>query len=368
MPRTRVETPSQLEYLSILDEQGHVDQELDPNLPEALLRKLHEKMLLARRFDERMLSLQRQGRLGTFAPVQGQEAAQIGAVAALEQSDWVVPSFREMAAYVWWDLPLEGLLLYTSGYNEGGRVPEGQHMLPTAVPVGSQMLHAAGLAYGLRIQGKAEIALTFFGDGATSEGDFHEAMNFAAVFACPVIFICQNNQYAISLPRSKQTTSRTLAQKAFAYDLPCLQVDGNDVLAVYCATREAAERARTHHVPTLIECLTYRLSVHTTVDDPSKYRSDEEVAQWKTRDPLPRFQNYLRGRQLLSDEDLTNLETRTETRIQAAIEAWQQQVSTLSDPVVIFEHLYAERPRSLQEQRDAFLKEWARHGKEASDG
>lgn len=368
MPRIPVETPSKLEYLSILDEQGHVDRELEPDLPDDLLRKMHEKMLLTRRFDERMLSLQRQGRLGTFAPVQGQEAAQIGAVAALKPSDWLVPSFREPVVHVWRDLPLEGLLLYTAGYNEGGLVPEGQHVLPISVPVGSQMLHAAGLAYGLRLQGKAEIVLTFFGDGATSEGDFHEAMNFAAVFACPLVFVCQNNQYAISLPRARQTTSRTLAQKAFAYDMPCLQVDGNDVLAVYSAVREAAERARKKRVPTLIECLTYRLSVHTTVDDPSKYRSEEEVQQWKKRDPLPRFQHYLKGKKLLSDGDLPGLEARIEQRIKDAIEAWQEQVAKLNDPVVMFDHLYAERPRALQEQRDAFLEERTARGKEATDG
>jgi pyruvate dehydrogenase E1 component alpha subunit len=329
---------------------------------------MHEKMLLARHFDERMFSLQRQGRLGTFAPVKGQEAAQIGAVAALNDSDWIVPAFREVAAYVWRGLPLEGLLLYNAGYNEGGRVPDGEHFLPIAIPVGSQMLHAAGLAYGLKLQKKREITMTFFGDGATSEGDFHEAMNFAMVYSCPMVFICQNNHYAISVPRSKQTTSRTLAQKAFAYDMPCLQVDGNDVLAVYTAAKEAVERARKHKLPTLIECVTYRLSVHTTVDDPSKYRTQKEVEEWEKRDPIPRFQRYLKQKKILSDADAKKTEERVEQEIAKGVEAWQGQVARLTDPSVMFDHLYAEMPPSLRAQRESFAQEWTQRSKEASHG
>lgn len=368
MPKKTIKIPAKLDYLSILDEHGKLDRKLEPKLSKELLRTMHDKMLLARRFDERMFSLQRQGRLGTFAPVKGQEAAQIGAAAALNESDWIVPAFRELAAYVWRDLPLEGLLLYNAGYNEGGRVPDGAHVLPIAIPVGSQMLHAAGLAYGLKLQKKREIAMTFFGDGATSEGDFHEAMNFAMVYACPMVFICQNNHYAISVPRAKQTTSRTLAQKAFAYDMPCMQVDGNDVLAVYAAAKEAVERARTRHIPTLIECVTYRLSVHTTVDDPSKYRSQQEVKQWEKRDPIPRFQRYLKSKKLLSDADIKKTEEQIEQDIAKAVEAWQGQMAGLTDPSVMFEHLYAEMPPSLHAQREAFRKEWVERTDEAANG
>lgn len=368
MPRTAIKIQSRLEYLSILDERGKVDRMLQPKLSTELLLTLHEKMLLSRRFDERMFSLQRQGRLGTFAPVKGQEAAQIGAVAALNDSDWIVPAFREVAAYIWRGLPLEGLLLYNAGYNEGGRVPDDAHFLPISIPVGSQMVHAAGLAYGLKLQKKQDIAMTFFGDGATSEGDFHEAMNFAMAYACPVVFICQNNQYAISVPRAKQTTSRTLAQKAFAYDMPCIQVDGNDVLAVYVAAKEAVERARKHQIPTLIECVTYRLSVHTTVDDPTKYRSKEEEKQWEKRDPIPRFQRYLKSRKLLSDAEMTRVEAHIEQDIAKAVEDWQGQMTRLTDPSVMFDHLYAERPPSLQAQLEAFQKEWAERTDEAGHG
>ena len=195
-------------------------------------------MVLARRFDERMLTLQRQGRIGTFAPIKGQEA-QIGAAAVLEAGDWLVPSFREMPAELWRGKTMESVLLLYGGYNEGGYVPEGMNNLPVAIPVGSQTLHAAGLAYAIKYRKQKQVAMTFFGDGATSEGDFHEAMNFSAVFQIPVIFVAQNNHWAISVPRSRQTHSKTLAQKALAYDMPGLQVDGNDVLAVYVAAKEA---------------------------------------------------------------------------------------------------------------------------------
>jgi pyruvate dehydrogenase E2 component (dihydrolipoamide acetyltransferase) len=211
--------------------------------------------VLARRLDERMLALQRQGRIGTFAPVSGQEAAQIGAVAALEEHDWFVPSFRESAAAIWRGTPLKQILLYNAGYNEGAAVPDDAHDLPIAIPVATQIPHAVGLAYAVRYRDTGAVAIAFFSDGATSEGDFHEALNFAGVFGAPTIFLCQNNQWAISVPRERQTRSRTLAQKALTYGVPGIQVDGNDVLAVLAATREAAARARDGEGPTLIECV-----------------------------------------------------------------------------------------------------------------
>jgi pyruvate dehydrogenase E1 component alpha subunit len=358
MPREKVETPSTLEHLSILDENGELDRDLEPDLADALLERMHRKMLLARRFDERMLSLQRQGRIGTFAPVRGQEATQIGSAAALEAEDWVVPSYREIAVNLWRGLPLEGMLIYNAGYNEGGRVPDEHNDLPVAIPVGTQMLHAAGLAYGLRLQGSDRVALTYFGDGATSQGDFHEALNFSGVFRCPVVFLCQNNQWAISVPREKQTSSRTLAQKAFAYDVACLQVDGNDVLAVHVATCEAVARAREEQAPTLVECITYRLGVHTTVDDPSKYREEEEVEAWEKRDPLPRFQAYLKEKGLLDDDEVAKVEQAVEQEIAEAVERWQERSSELEKSAALFDHLYAEAPPYLEEQRQEFEAEW----------
>lgn len=354
MPRKAIEIPDHIAYLAILDEHGRVDTKLMPDLAEEQLRHLHRIMLLSRRFDERLLSLQRQGRIGTFAPVKGQEAAQIGAVAALQQADWVVPAFRETAAAIYRGTPLSGLLIFQAGYNEGGRIPEGQHDLPMAVPVGTQIPHAVGIAYGMKYRQQQQVALVFFGDGATSQGDFHEGLNFAGVFNTPTVFLCQNNQWAISVPRWKQTKSPTLAQKALAYGIPGLQVDGNDVFAVYVAVQEAVERARAGQGPTLIECVTYRLSLHTTADDPTKYRSEEEVKQWEKRDPLVRLQKYLLDQALLSKKDLKALEEDIQAEIEHAWQEAQEQMASMGDPLDIFDHVYAELPPYLTEQRQAF--------------
>ena len=235
MPRSKVDLPYQIDFLSILDAEGNLDESLEPDIPEEILSRIYTTMLLGRRFDERLLNLQRQGRIGTFPPITGQEASQIGAVAVLRDSDWMVPSFRETAAEIWRGRTLESVIIANNGFNEGAQIPEDSHNLPVSIPVGSQMLHAVGIGFGIRYRKKNDVAMTFFGDGATTEGDFHEALNFAGVFQTPVIFVCQNNQWAISLPRKKQTRSQTLAQKALAYGLPGIQVDGNDVLAVYAS-------------------------------------------------------------------------------------------------------------------------------------
>jgi pyruvate dehydrogenase E1 component alpha subunit len=354
MPRKDIDLAFHLEYVSVLDESGNLDEELEPDLSEEFLLKLHRALLLARRFDERLLQLQREGRIGTFAPIKGQEAAQIGAVAALREQDWFVPSFREAGAALWRGTPLSGILLYNAGFNEGSRIAQDKPDFPIAVPVSTQLLHAVGLAYGAKYRETDEVVITLFGDGATSEGDFHEALNFAAVFSTPTIFLCQNNQWAISVPRAHQTKSQTLAQKALAYGMPGVQVDGNDVLAVFRATREAAERARSGEGPTLIECVTYRLSVHTTADDPTKYRKEEEVKEWEKRDPIPRFQGYLKNKKLLSDKDIETLEQDIKEKIEAAWHEAEQEMKKLGDPLAMFDHLYAQCPPYLQEQRDAY--------------
>jgi pyruvate dehydrogenase E1 component alpha subunit len=356
MPKQRIELPSRVEHLSILDEDGNPDEELDPGVDDETLIEMHRRMLLSRRFDERLLKLQRQGSIGTFAPVQGQEASQIGAVAALEMDDWVVPAFRETAAAVWRGQSLEGLLLFNAGYNEGADVPEDRRDLPIAIPVASQIPHAVGIAYGAKLSGDNRVVMVFFGDGATSQGDFHEALNFAGVFETPVVFLCQNNRWAISVPRERQSRSKTLAQKALAYGIPGIQVDGNDVLAVHAAAVEAVQRARSGGGPTMIECLTYRLSVHTTADDPDKYRDQEEVERWKERDPIPRFQAYLRNHRQLLDDGVAAIEKAIEEEIDAAWKKAKKRMEELDDPLVIFEHVYDEMPRNLAEQRDALAR------------
>src|SRR5881296_1077445 len=315
MPRTVLEPRFQVEYLSILDSDGTLDSALDPGLPPAELKRLYRAMLLGRRLDERMVRLQRQGRIGTFAPIKGQEASQLGSVCTLRPSDWMVPSFRETAAMLWRGWPIEKLLMTFAGQLEGTQPAPEQHDLPITIPVATQLPHAVGLAYAAQYRGDDAVVLAFCGDGATSEGDFHEALNFAGVWHVPAVFVIQNNQWAISVPLKTQTHSKTIAQKALAYGLPGLQVDGNDVLAVYAASREAVERARAGDGPTLIECVTYRLGVHTTADDPTKYRTDQEVAMWEQKDPLTRFRAYLEKRNLLEE----GLEQQVDEEIAAAI-------------------------------------------------
>lgn len=368
MPITQINLPYPLEYLSILDENGQLDKELEPDIPEDMLLKLHRAMLLGRRFDERMLSLQRQGRIGTFAPVTGQEAAQLGAVALLRPSDWMVPSFRETAAEIWRGKPMEDVLLLFGGFNEGSRVAENRNDLPVAIPVASQIPHAVGIGWSMKYRRTDDVVMTFFGDGATSEGDFHEGMNMAGVYQAPVIFICQNNQWAISIPRSKQTRSETLAQKALAYGMPGIQVDGNDILAVYAATKQAIERARSGDGPTLIECVTYRLMMHTTADDPKRYRSEQDVEAWRKKDPLPRFQTYLKEKKLLSDESIEQLEAEIKDEIQSAVDRAENLIQTYTDPLDMFNHTYAELPLNLAAQKEELARELAEMQKEEVHG
>ncbi len=368
MPRTELDLPYRVDYLSILNENGSLDKELEPTIPDELLLKLHRAMLLARRFDERMLSLQRQGRIGTFAPIKGQEAAQLGAVAVLHPSDWMVPSFREGAAEVWRGKSLENILLYYAGYDEGGGVEEGRNALPVAIPVGTQMLHAVGLAYGIQYRKESHVAMTFFGDGATSEGDFHEAMNFAGVFQVPVVFVCQNNHWAISIPRSRQTRAQTLAQKALSYGMPGIQVDGNDVLAVYAAAAEAVERARSGGGPSMLECVTYRMAMHTTADDPKRYRSEQDVEEWVKRDPIVRFQNYLKAKELLNDAGITAVEQEVSAEIQAAVDRAEAYMKQEPDPLDMFKHAYAEMPANLRQQRAELERELAADHEEVKHG
>jgi pyruvate dehydrogenase E1 component alpha subunit len=325
-------------------------------------------MLLARKFDERLLNLQRQGRIGTFAPIEGQEAAQLGTIAHLRSTDWMVPAFRETAAELWRGRSLESIIIYYNGFNEGVAIPEDRNDFPISVPVGSQMIHAVGLGWAAKYRQTDDIAMTFFGDGATSQGDFHEALNFAAVFQSPVVFVCQNNQWAISIPVSQQTRSQTLAQKALAYGMPGIQVDGNDILAVFAVAQEAVQRARNGEGPTLIECVTYRLKMHTTADDPKRYRTDEEVEQWRRRDPLPRFEKYLTDKGLLSEEKRSQVESEVFEAIQAAIDRAEKQMESMGDPIDMFDHTYAEMPASLKAQKEELTRALSAPAKEGKDG
>ena len=279
----------------------------------------------------------------------------MGSVFTLRETDWMVPSFRETAAMVWRGWSIEKILLFYAGYLEGGQPAPSQRDLPIAIPVATQLPHAVGLAYAARYRGDDVVVMAYCGDGATSEGDFHEALNFAGVWHVPIVFVVQNNQWAISMPLKKQTHSRTLAQKALAYGFPGVQVDGNDVLAVYAACRDAVDSARAGGGPTLIECVTYRLGVHTTADDPTKYRAEEEVRAWERKDPLTRFNAYLEKKNLMQ----AGLEQQVDEEIARAVLAFEAMPP--ADPLGIFDHAYGEMPAHLQAER-ARLAERLRSG------
>ena len=368
MPRKKINIAQRLEYLSILDDKGACDAELEPDISEEILLRLYRTMLLARKFDERLLNLQRQGRIGTFAPSSGQEASPLGAAAVLEPSDWFVPAFRETAAELWRGRSLESMIIYNAGFSEGVEIPDNSNDLPISVPVASQILHAVGLAWAARYRKTDRVAMVFFGDGASSQGDFHEGLNFAAVFQTPTIFVCQNNQWAISIPRSKQTRSETIAQKALAYGMPGIQIDGNDILACYAAAREAVQRARSGGGPTLIECVTYRMTMHTTADDPRRYRTEQEVELWKQRDPIKRFQKYLLGKGFLAKEKITDIENSVLEEIQSAVDRAEEKIKSLGNPVDMFNHHYDELSPTMKEQKEELIKELDAMAKEGHNG
>jgi pyruvate dehydrogenase E1 component alpha subunit len=345
--------PLRGEMLRILHPDGHVEENLRPDLNDEAIQRLYKQILFIRMMDQKALTLQRQGRMGTYAPVQGQEAAQVGSAYALGKGDWVFPSFRETGVLYMRGVPVRDIYLYWMGDERGARVPEDVFVFPISVPVGTHPLHATGAAWAAKLQKEKICTIVYFGDGATSEGDFHEAMNFAGVFQLPVIFFCQNNQYAISVPRKKQTASKTIAQKAIAYGFSGIQVDGNDLLAAYAATREAREKAVSGGGPTLIEAVTYRFGPHTTADDPTKYRKDEEVEEWKALDPVIRLQRYLGGRGLWTESlEKKNREDAEEIVNRGVAEAEAMPAPRIED---IFQYTYAEMTPVLKEQLNDYL-------------
>ena len=281
--------------LTIIDPDGELLVE-DPGLDPELYQTMYRNMVLSRALDRRMLALQRQGRLGTYAMLEGQEAVQIGSALALEPTDFVFPSYREHGVQVTRGLPMEVLLAYWKGLPNAGWDIEKYRMGIVTVPIATQLPHAVGYSYMTKLRGEDTVTVTYFGDGATSEVDFHSGMNFAGVWKTPTVFICANNGYAISVPYRKQTAAETIAQKAEGYGFEGLRVDGMDPIAVYLATRMAVRRAREGRGPTLIEAMTYRYGPHATADDPTLYRSDEEVAAWKEKDPIERLRRFLENR------------------------------------------------------------------------
>ena len=351
-----------VDALRVIRDDGSPDPRLDPKLSEDDAVQMYRWMSLQRILDNRMLALQRQGRISFYGPSLGQEAAIVGAAMALAPEDWIVPQYREPGAALVRGMPLKELLCQLMGNSEdpvkGRQMPchyayrKGNY-LSISSPVGTQLPHAVGIGWAMKLRGEKKAVLVFFGDGATSTADFHVAMNFAGVFRSPTVFLCNNNQWAISVPVSRQTAAETLAQKANAYGFEGVRVDGMDALAVYGATREAAQAAREGHGPTLVEAVTYRLGPHSSSDDPSRYRDEAEVASWRARDPIARFRTYLEHARWWDD----GREARLEQEIGDAITQAVQEAERVPPPPVetLFTDVYAEMPSHLREEMEAFL-------------
>jgi pyruvate dehydrogenase E1 component alpha subunit len=322
-----------------------------PNdIPESVLLRMYEEMVLLRVFDRKSISLQRAGRIGTYPPLEGQEACQVGATLALRKQDFLFPTYRDYGAMMLHGVPMHHILLYWNGRAEGCVIPPDVNVFPIAVPIATQLPHAAGAAWAAKLQGKDQVALAFFGDGATSEGDFHEALNFAGVFELPVIFFCQNNHYAISVPLERQTATETIAEKAAAYGIEGVRIDGNDVIQVYRATRAAVAKAVAGGGATLIEAVTYRYGAHTTSDDPTKYRPPGESEAWREKDAIVRLKAGLTLWGLWDDQREEELSYRCESIVLQAIQ--EMESAPPPNPDDLFLHVYAKPTKRLLRQRD----------------
>lgn len=354
-PATSAADPTSLlppdEPVHLLDADGtyHEDPDHPIDLTDEQLRTLYRHMVVTRKVDKEAINLQRQGQLGVYASCMGQEAAQVGGAYALGDKDWVFPSYREMGAAVARGVDTGKLLHLFRGTWLSDHDPYEQQYALLSIPIGTQALHAAGFAMGAKFDENPIVVMAYFGDGATSEGDPHEAMNFAGVFDAPCIFFVQNNQYAISVPLSQQTAAPTLAHKAVGYGMPGLRCDGNDVLATYAVTKKAVDRARKGDGPALIEALTYRMEAHTTSDDPTRYRTKEELEAAAATDPIARFRLFLEKKDLWDDE----LQQRVEDEAAAEATRMRDEIyeAPHGDPMELFEHVYVDDSGHYDRQR-----------------
>lgn len=347
--------PHEGKMLEIIDEKGNVkDEALLPDLDDEQLIKMLETMITARTTDETMMKLQRQGRMPTFPPNLGQEAV-VGTAAALEKGkDWMVITYRELASWLYYGYPLEKILTYWSGSEHGSYVPEEVNMTPISVPLSSQCQHAAGIAYANKYKKNDKVTLCYIGDGSTSQGDFHEALNFCAVNNTASVFVIQNNQWAISTPLCIQTKSPTLAGRASAYGMRGIKVDGNDCLSVYAATKEAVELARAGQGPAIVEMYTYRMGPHTTSDDPKVYRDESITEEWKKKDPIDRLEKYLINKGAWTEEQSEKLRADVVDNFKTTFAKIEELEDTPLDE--IFNYIYAERTPELQRQFEAKQK------------
>jgi len=338
-----------ISYMQILDENGNVDENLFPkDLANNTIIKMYTYMNFARALDAKALSLQRQGRLATYAPLVGEEATQIGSALALSSKDFFVPNFRQHGVFLVRGIPLDKFFVFWKGYEDGSDIFKELNSLAVAVPVSTQMPHSVGLAFAQKYLNTGASVVSYIGDGGTSEGDFYESINFAGVFKVPLVAIIENNQWAISVPRGKQSAAQTLAQKAIAAGIEGLQVDGNDVFAVYKATKDALSKVQTSG-PVLIECITYRMSMHTTSDDPTKYRSDDEVNLWKAKDPIARLRAYMLKKNIWSDSKDLDMKNEQAALIDEAVKKAEE---FKPNPDDMFKTVYSFMPDVLQEEYD----------------
>jgi 2-oxoisovalerate dehydrogenase E1 component alpha subunit len=359
VPNRSIDLP-QLGVERVLGPDGRADPAHDPGLEAGLVVRIYEAMLRARLIDERMLGLQRQGRVGFHVGFRGEEAAVIAAAAALRSSDWIFPCYRELGALLWRGFPLQTYLDNMFGNAEdkvhGRQMPD--HFTSKALryasvssPIGTQITHAVGFAWAAKLRREDIVTATFFGEGGTSSSDFHGGLNFAGVFKIPTLFLCRNNRWAISTPADRQTASESFAGKAIAYGIKGVCCDGNDALAVYRTVHEAVERAARGEGPTLIEMMTYRLGGHSTSDDPKAYRTDEELETWQKQDPIARLRRHVEVIGAWSEREESRYVARVEQELKQCIEAAEQKPAPALDS--LFDDVYAERPWHLSEQLEA---------------
>lgn len=349
------EIEEKFEMVQILNENGEiVNEDLDPKLSDEQLVELMSRMVFTRILDQRSISLNRQGRLGFYAPTAGQEASQIASHYALETEDFILPGYRDVPQIVQHGLPLWKAFLWSRGHFVGGQIPEGVNVLPPQIIIGAQYVQAAGVALGMQKRGKKSVAVTYTGDGGSSQGDFYEGINFAGAFKSPAIFIIQNNQFAISTPRELQTSATSLAQKGIAAGIPSIQVDGMDPLAVYFATSEARKRAVAGEGPSLIETVCYRYGPHTMAgDDPTRYRTSDTDSLWEKKDPVVRFRKYLEAKGLWNEAKETEVIENAKEEIKAAIkQADGVEKQKVTDLISIMHT--DELPYNLQEQYEIY--------------
>ena len=342
------------DMLQILDKKGKVvNDEVMPDLDDDQLKEMMRRMVYTRTWEKRAINLNRQGRLGFYAPTAGQEASMIGSQFALEKEDWILPSYRDIPQIVFHGFPLYQAFLWSKGHMEGGKIPDDVRMTIPQIIIGAAFIQAAGVALGLKRKQPENVAMAFIGDGGSSQGDFYEGINFAGAYNVPGVFVVQNNHFAISVPFEKQTAAKSIAQKAVAAGIHGIQVDGMDVLAVYQACKEARERAVNGDGPTLIETLTYRYGGHSTQgDDPSRYRSDELDEEWAKKDPLIRFRAYLEEKNLWTDEDEEAASKQAEDELKEAIQE-AEKVEPLDIPDLL-KHMYEEELPHIKEQIEEY--------------